>query len=106
MKEFTNPRELIGQMGADLQAKAGKVGNRFRRNIREELEGLSNKNATISITQAANGSMVSLKIGDWVDETEKIRIKQQFESLMRRIGANTAGTCCGVVPGGLTAFLH
>ena len=107
MKQFTNVRELIGQIGLDLGAKAGKFSSAFRANIREELEGFGAKeNVTISVKQTANGSLVTLNIEDWVERQEQTRIKQQFKNLMNRLGASSTGVCCGTIPGNLVAYLN
>jgi hypothetical protein len=105
-KEFSNPRELIGQIGLDLEAKAGKIGSLFRGNIRKELEKLSDKkNIIISIEQTINGSLISLKIEDWVDKLEKATIIEEFKDLMDRIGATTSVCSGGSIPGSLVALL-
>ena len=107
MKEFTNARELIGQIGLDLESKSGKISSTFRKNIREELEGFGKKeNVTVSVKQTANGSLITLNISNWVEKQEKSRIEQQFKALMRRLGASSTGVCCGVIPGNLATFLR
>jgi uncharacterized protein YacL (UPF0231 family) len=106
MKEFTNIRELIGQIGLDLGVKAGVVSKSFRGNIRKELEKLSDKkNITVSIKQTSNGSLISLKIEDWVDKLEKATIIEEFKDLMDRIGATTGVCPGGAIPGNLVALL-
>ncbi|MCK9557752.1 MAG: hypothetical protein M0R50_06895 [Candidatus Cloacimonetes bacterium] len=107
MKEFTNVRELIGQISLDLGVQAGKVGSSFRDNIRKGLEGLGDKKEiSVSIKQTQNGSVISLTIEDWVEELERNRIIEEFKDLMDRIGATRSGSCNGAVPGTLVAFLR
>jgi hypothetical protein len=107
MKEFTDPRELIGQIGLDLDAKSGKISSSFRDRIRSELEKIGDKDSvSVSIKQVANGSLISLNINDWVDRQDRAKIEQQFKNLMNRFGASSSGTCSGIVPGNLAAFLN
>jgi hypothetical protein len=106
MKEFSSIRELVGQIGLDLESKSGKISSSFRSNIRKELARLSDeKNVTISIEQTPNGSLISLKIEDWVDKLEKATIVEEFKDLMDRIGATTGVCPGGAVPGNLVALL-
>jgi hypothetical protein len=107
MKKFTDARELIGQIGLDLNKRAGVIGNAFRDNIRKELMHLGSKDTvSVSIDQTRSGSVISLKIEDWVDELERNTIIEEFKDLMDRIGATTSGFCVGPVPGTLVAFLN
>jgi hypothetical protein len=106
MKEFSNPRELIGQIALDLDSRAGIVGSAFRTNLRKELLGLGSKDSvTVSIDQTSSGTMISLQIQEWVDKLEHNTIVEEFKDLMDRIGATPSGTCVGPVPGNLVAFL-
>lgn len=107
MKTFSDPRELLGQISIDLEAKSGRVGNIFRTAIRKELEKLGNKDTiSVSIKQISNGSMISLKIEEWVDKLERTRIEEEFKDLMDRIGATTTGICSGSIPSNLVSFLN
>jgi hypothetical protein len=108
MKEFSNVRELIGQIGLDLQAKAGSIGSTFRKSIRRELSSFDEgeKDVKISIEQVSGGSLISLHIGDWVEPQKKIKYERQFRSLVRRLGATPTGICRGVMPGALATFLN
>lgn len=107
MKQFTDVRELIGQIALDLDSRAGVVGNAFRANLRKELLGLGSKNSVaVSIDQVSSGTMISLQIQEWVDELERNTIIEEFKDLMDRIGATPSGICVGPVPGNLVAFLN
>lgn len=107
MKEFTNVRELLGQIGLDLEAKAGKIGKSFRLGIRKELEQLGREkgSAKVSITPMSSGSLITLNVADWVEKHDRDLIERQFKTLMDRLGASTTGTCSGVIPGSLLTFL-
>jgi hypothetical protein len=107
MKEFNNVRELLGQIGIDLEAKAGRIGKSFRIGIRKELEQLGREKGTakVSIVPMSSGSFVTLHIEDWVERKDRDLIEQQFKDLMDRFGATTTGTCSGVVPGSLMTFI-
>jgi len=108
MKEFSSVRDLIGQIGSDLEAKAGKIGASFRASIRKELEQIGGEKgiAHVSITQASGSSLVTLHIEDWADEQERRRIERQFKTLMDRLGASMSGTCSGAITGNLLSFLR
>jgi molybdopterin converting factor small subunit len=106
MKQFTDVRELIGQIGLDLDSRAGIIGSAFRDNIRKELLGLGSKDIiNVSINQLGSGTIISLKIEDWVEELERNTIIEEFKDLMDRIGATISGACFGSAPGSLVAFL-
>lgn len=107
MKEFSDIRELFGQIGLDLEAKTGQIGRTFRNNIRDELNNLGDKKAyNISIQQTKYGTMVSLKIEDWVDQLQRTTIIEEFKDLMDRIGATNTGTCTGTMPPNLVSLLR
>jgi ribosome assembly protein YihI (activator of Der GTPase) len=107
MKEFTNVRELIGQIGLDLDSKAGKISSTFRENIRKELESLGDeKTVSVSIEQVQGGTSISLKIEDWVDRPQRTTIIEEFKDLMDRLGATKTGMCTGTIPSNLVAFLN
>ena len=102
MKEFSNPRELIGQIALDLDSRAGAVGSAFRTNLRKELLGLGPKDdVAVSIDQTPSGTRISLQIQEWVDELERNTITEEFKDLMDRIGATPSGICVGPIPGNL-----
>ena len=107
MPEFSNIQDWIGAINADLEVKSGKIGNSFRVGIREELESLgrSKGDASVSITQTSSGSLATLNVGEWVEETDRKLIEQQFKTLMERLGATTTGTCSGLIPGPLLTLL-
>jgi hypothetical protein len=106
MKEFSNPRELIGQIGLDLEARSGRIGKSFRVNIRKELQKFCDeKDATISITQTYEGSYITLSIADGITKEKSDLLKREFKDLMGRLGASSTGVCSGPAPGVLITFL-
>jgi hypothetical protein len=106
MKEFSNPRELMGQIALDLESRAGKIGESFRSNIRKELEAIGDeKTRSITIKQTPTGTLVSLHVEKWVEKEKKKVIEDKFKDLMDRLGASSTGICSGVVPGNLATFL-
>ena len=107
MKEFTDARELVGQMGLDLEASAGRISNSFRSSIRRELEKLGDgKDSTVLIKQTSSGTLVTLSVGDWVEKEKKVLIEKRFKDLMDRLGASKTGICSGTVPGNLVTFIN
>ena len=106
MKEFSNVREMVGQMELDLESKAGQVGRSFRINVRKELQKFCNeKNAVISIKQTESGSVVSMRVADGIDKEKSNLIKKEFQDLMERLGASSTGICTGQMPGALAILL-
>jgi hypothetical protein len=105
MKEFSNPRELISQIGLDLESKSGMISKSFRINIRNELNSFDKKTTNVSIKQTSFGSVISLHLEDWVDGLERKEIIDKFKDLMDRIGATTTNICNGTISGSLAIFL-
>ena len=109
VREYYDSREMVSQMGLDLEVKAGRIGAAFRAGIRTELEELSTdktKNAVeVKVEQTAVGATISLQIAEWVEPIKKAQLQQKFKTYLESIGARK-GACSGPIPGALVSLLN